>query len=1349
MSVRNSTIYQVVLWFLTLVCLAAALYLGYLTFWGGSSPEGIARNAQQRYTQGQNAEQEQNWDLARLRYDEARILAQKGLDVLQKMAENRAISENKYKSLLGELNWIKARAIRDYHYAQAAGEGKRLAEIPDPVLREQFRPFALIPNSDDRSEAINAMRIAGNTLKSDNPEVLREAIRLEITLTPINWKFAEPLLQEALKEDPSNFRTRYFLARYEFDQPQEDGMTPTTAERKSMERVQLAREHLEIAKKNPVQYWRVIGLEAEILNWTVHTADARRLKAETRQAAQQQLWDLLFAEPDGAIARATRGEKFEHFGNLDSAGLLQLFRIATNQALAQARQPNGDVSRLRQVIQAAVQVVHKIEAETPLRQFLPQTLATLAELAATTQPTLSRADPTTWKQFSHTLEQLLAQAPPQAISVPQAKRQIAQLRVHEAIVALRQQDMEHYRQLLQHAQKLVEEGLREAENAGLSVAVLDEFHYDLADLKVKMGARREQITPHLSRLQNSNVNALRQRGQFLEAILLEREGKLERARQLLEPLATNTGDPQLAFRAQLLLANICMAVGEPLAALGYLRNAEPFFDKLEELPALDRAWIEDLTGGRELVQAQQVQANLAAAVQTVAKHLQTNPKQPLPVSQISAYLDAARQIIKKIRSPSFANRIARQALVEFHMRMGQREEADKLLTALATDYPDSVDVLRLRCRLLALPKEPGPSNWDPNGVAAADTLIRRFLKDYPNDRAARLFYAEWLLFTQRPQRAIEYLKDPTNFPASDQLAQRLLGLAYLRSGQRESAERLLSQLPNDPNLDLLLIQTATTREAGSQRLQEALRRYENQGRFRVYAAFLRLQDGQYEEAIRGFASAWEFSEVRSIARQGLLLALTSYLQLQPAKVRDLALQLLSELPQENTLYLVVADAALMLEDVGEPNDRWEATKTMYAAINKWEETALQQGTSRADIALTKARAHLLAGYPERARREALNSLAQNPTHGATLLLLVELSLMPPIDLPRAKEYLASAQKHAASDPRLPYVEARVREATGEREAVISLYRQLIQQQPDNPLPRSLLVNTLEKSNQLAAALAEARQWQAAQPDQLEAATTVVRLLVRQGSKDEARATAEAFAQRRLEALEKRWQEIQPPIPQAEREQRLQTTRQQLQLAFANAFHRGGDNDEASRRVRAILQQEPNHLGALLLLGQITIEQQRWDEAMTAYNAVLKVQPRHFIAGNNLAWILAEKLQQPEQALAIAHEIWKDRPGLKPVAPERLPADFLDTLGNIYSKLHRSELYPHMRTLFEAAVRRYPNDPRMYLYLAHAQAALGERSQALENYNIAIRLASDHCSLPPEQIKTIIDAATQARQKLQN
>jgi len=61
MSLRSSTAYQVTLWVLTLLCLGAAGYIAYLTFWGGSSPARLARSAEQAYQRGQAAEADKNW----------------------------------------------------------------------------------------------------------------------------------------------------------------------------------------------------------------------------------------------------------------------------------------------------------------------------------------------------------------------------------------------------------------------------------------------------------------------------------------------------------------------------------------------------------------------------------------------------------------------------------------------------------------------------------------------------------------------------------------------------------------------------------------------------------------------------------------------------------------------------------------------------------------------------------------------------------------------------------------------------------------------------------------------------------------------------------------------------------------------------------------------------------------------------------------------------------------------------------------------------------------------------------------------------------------------------------------
>src|SRR5262249_41043255 len=137
--------------------------------------------------------------------------------------------------------------------------------------------------------------------------------------------------------------------------------------------------------------------------------------------------------------------------------------------------------------------------------------------------------------------------------------------------------------------------------------------------------------------------------------------------------------------------------------------------------------------------------------------------------------------------------------------------------------------------------------------------------------------AEWLVRTGRAEKAVEYLRDPANFPGGrDEAVERLLAMALFGSGQREEGGRILGSLAPEPLIDAVLSEAATTKEVYEKRVKEALGRYENPGLFRLYEAGLRLWEGKYEEAVRGFASATEFTRVGNAARSGLRRALLRY-----------------------------------------------------------------------------------------------------------------------------------------------------------------------------------------------------------------------------------------------------------------------------------------------------------------------------------------------------------------------------------------------------------------------------------------------------------------------------------------
>jgi Flp pilus assembly protein TadD len=61
------------------------------------------------------------------------------------------------------------------------------------------------------------------------------------------------------------------------------------------------------------------------------------------------------------------------------------------------------------------------------------------------------------------------------------------------------------------------------------------------------------------------------------------------------------------------------------------------------------------------------------------------------------------------------------------------------------------------------------------------------------------------------------------------------------------------------------------------------------------------------------------------------------------------------------------------------------------------------------------------------------------------------------------------------------------------------------------------------------------------------------------------------------------------------------------------------------------------------------------------------------------------------------------------------------MGFVYTHTDKQPLYAEMRDDFELARKRYPREPRVYLYLGHAYAGLGDSDRAEKNYRKTLEL----------------------------
>jgi tetratricopeptide (TPR) repeat protein len=118
-----------------------------------------------------------------------------------------------------------------------------------------------------------------------------------------------------------------------------------------------------------------------------------------------------------------------------------------------------------------------------------------------------------------------------------------------------------------------------------------------------------------------------------------------------------------------------------------------------------------------------------------------------------------------------------------------------------------------------------------------------------------------------------------------------------------------------------------------------------------------------------------------------------------------------------------------------------------------------------------------------------------------------------------------------------------------------------------------------------------------------------------------------------------------------------------------------------------------------------------DEALQHFSIVLKSDPDHVLASNNVAWILATRQGQLEQALLVAER------ARGKVSTSRLPLFFIDTLADLYRQAERWE---EAQSLIESARRDRPQEALLAYHEGMILASLGRDLPARRELRAALR-----------------------------
>jgi Flp pilus assembly protein TadD len=140
-----------------------------------------------------------------------------------------------------------------------------------------------------------------------------------------------------------------------------------------------------------------------------------------------------------------------------------------------------------------------------------------------------------------------------------------------------------------------------------------------------------------------------------------------------------------------------------------------------------------------------------------------------------------------------------------------------------------------------------------------------------------------------------------------------------------------------------------------------------------------------------------------------------------------------------------------------------------------------------------------------------------------------------------------------------------------------------------------------------------------------------------------------------------------------------------------------------------VQQSPKDPRAYLELGVVQDRQGNWQDAEQSYQKALQVSPDYAPAANNLAYLMLQHDQNPDEALSYVQTA---RRGL----PQNAQVD--DTLGLAYYKKGSYELA--VSTL-EGAAKKDPQDPSIHYHLGLACGKVNRRDCAKSELQRALKL----------------------------
>ena len=171
-------------------------------------------------------------------------------------------------------------------------------------------------------------------------------------------------------------------------------------------------------------------------------------------------------------------------------------------------------------------------------------------------------------------------------------------------------------------------------------------------------------------------------------------------------------------------------------------------------------------------------------------------------------------------------------------------------------------------------------------------------------------------------------------------------------------------------------------------------------------------------------------------------------------------------------------------------------------------------------------------------------------------------------------------------------------------------------------------------------------------------------------------------------------------------------KQILTLAYEN--HQKSNLKLAESLYHKVLKIDPNHTGAIFLLGTLFLQKKNFSHAIELFHKVLSINPNHANALHNLGFATIE-IGKPKEAKELLKKVIQ-------IEPKHPDAHY--NLGNVYKHLGE---FKEAEESYQKAIQVQPQDPKIYNNLGNVLKELGKFNEAISSYNKAIKIQYNHAN----------------------